>query len=894
MKGCRKATLKLDTQELLTSFLFNKSFTATLEPSGNLITNRRAKVLHDSVPSPVVQIRGPARDALKKKVMEISVEQLTQEQSRMLADFNSDNSKDESCLLVGSVVAQKARSEKLKTQDLAVDSIEDLILFKAASDKAKQRIISSIEVFPIRIVLIPIDQWIQLKDKIEHDELIVEFDASGGFCSNPFSDPNKPLKSNFVYSGVIGLKPNTLSKHDENHHLFGMISTAHDQISIGKLFGEVKMTSISIMGLWPLFRYLVTDWSWAIINGGMIGLNGFDILEYLEYAERVTNGFEEPNEEIIEFSLCQTHLTKTISADISKLELSNEAKFDLIRIITALTETTTKDSTYQLLEHILIMLTTERLGQDALTSRLFVNACCATTAGETPVTVEISNSQKVLSDEDAALSDEEHTKSEARYMKSPFFKKGTSILLKVQSKNYEDPTAPTNPLYSPEFAELLIKKYVAYAPLLIPWIYAIRNGGKFIRFNSGRIEGSWNRFRQNLKQQQLAIGAAPVKISRFVKQIFIPMNECAIAWFLSKLNKRTTNFLKKGVEKREPLPVEGWRKKSKVNATRPHFDPREITSHLPRKLPSPCKQASYPLIDGPIVYANGLVQEPHHYELVLDTSRVARFKNQSGDGFTLFGESFKTILGSNELNSDCIFYFCSLILSHLNAENTNKIVHPSDSEIIFQLKSYIGRPQEWSGWKIFDDQVEQIFFPVNVASTTQRHWILIVVDTNSRTVVVIDPLKPNQMRRATEDLSKVKECLSDFLKAINKKNNSKHKTSYVAAKPMAQLPVQQDSFNCGVLIIRYISMYIKKSNDFETSIPLYRRSLALLCIESSENMKNYCIECDSFLDSGECILDCSICHRSAHKSCTNKDAFQCFLCIKKIYSGKLLIINENT
>lgn len=100
---------------------------------------------------------------------------------------------------------------------------------------------------------------------------IIFFDSTGSIHKD-IPDQKKP----FLYSLVF---------HDTIKHkilpLAEFISTAHDQITIGKYLSSIK--SILEQNKVAQPKIIVTDMSWALINSVLLIFNNCNILNYLNY-----------------------------------------------------------------------------------------------------------------------------------------------------------------------------------------------------------------------------------------------------------------------------------------------------------------------------------------------------------------------------------------------------------------------------------------------------------------------------------------------------------------------------------------------------------------------------------------------------------------------------------
>ena len=145
---------------------------------------------------------------------------------------------------------------------------------------------------------------------------IIFFDSTGSIHKD-IPDQKKP----FLYSLVF---------HDTIKHkilpLAEFISTAHDQITIGKYLSSIK--SILEQNKVAQPKIIVTDMSWALINSVLLIFNNCNILNYLNYCYLIlTQNKQELNQIIkVKYYLCSTHFFKNIKKKVKKLDIPKDSR----------------------------------------------------------------------------------------------------------------------------------------------------------------------------------------------------------------------------------------------------------------------------------------------------------------------------------------------------------------------------------------------------------------------------------------------------------------------------------------------------------------------------------------------------------------------------------------
>lgn len=171
---------------------------------------------------------------------------------------------------------------------------------------------------------------------------ILFFDSTGSIHKEI---PNQ--KKPFLYSLVF---------HDTSKHkilpLAEFISTAHDQISIGKYLLTIK--NILEQNQVSLPKIIITDMSWALINSVLLIFNNCNMLNYLNYCFLILKKHKYELTKIIKvkYYLCSTHFFKIIKKKVNKLDIGKDVKILFLFSVVLLQNSGTLDEIDSYLKHV--------------------------------------------------------------------------------------------------------------------------------------------------------------------------------------------------------------------------------------------------------------------------------------------------------------------------------------------------------------------------------------------------------------------------------------------------------------------------------------------------------------------------------------------------------------
>uniref|UniRef100_A0A2S2N8Z0 Ubiquitin-like protease family profile domain-containing protein n=1 Tax=Schizaphis graminum TaxID=13262 RepID=A0A2S2N8Z0_SCHGA len=256
----------------------------------------------------------------------------------------------------------------------------------------------------------------------------------------------------------------------------------------------------------------------------------------------------------------------------------------------------------------------------------------------------------------------------------------------------------------------------------------------------------------------------------------------------------------------------------------------------------------------------------------------------------LYISDFDTLSGENWL-CNFVIDICLLSYAHkINLKNT----HILSCNCVTQLmeKSEIGEEHD----KITFNHNSMVIMPWLVNNNS--HWILVFINFKTKQCYIVDPSSPYDMNDRIPKLrfKKLFEKLKSNVTYGNDEQQCPSLTPIVC--PLENIPIQKDTFNCGVYVIYYAFTIMDSSKfslDFDPNI--HRKYLKTYLLENSEDMTNICLYCNCHSDKhrchqeDECVewVSCSVCCRWIAINCipekdrtVNYDTndFFCLLCKK--------------
>lgn len=200
----------------------------------------------------------------------------------------------------------KIKSEINKETQLELQSLnlQDLMqLYISQNKSTSDPYIQSVGL-PLRVIMFTKNQ---VRAIIEDKNIkIAHFDSTGAFVRRPYN-----CDQVYYYSIVCRLMELVMPAAE-------MITCQHDTPSISKFLKDFKFFVIRLHNnIWPLFKAIVVDWSWASMKSILFEWNEITIENYLKLTyEYVSEGKIPPNITIL--LSCNAYLLHTVSRQIEK------------------------------------------------------------------------------------------------------------------------------------------------------------------------------------------------------------------------------------------------------------------------------------------------------------------------------------------------------------------------------------------------------------------------------------------------------------------------------------------------------------------------------------------------------------------------------------------------
>lgn len=375
---------------------------------------------------------------------------------------------------------RKIKSECYKHLDRDKDDILDLVQMQKCHPEYIKEI-----AFPFCVKLYSLEQLrIACSSKP-----VLYFDATGGVVRNPFND-----KRVYLYTGVVQV--DTIKRLSS---VFDMISSHHFAKSIVKIFQDFRIFCEE-HNKWPIFRCVVTDFSFANLHGIALGFNRMTLAEYLELCFTVVMHSSSLDPKYVAIHLCCAHFMKMVMKDVEKHFADIETKNFVKKVIILFSSLKTMDLVRDSFINFVILINTKNAAQM-----------------ETSVqNLKSYFDQASVSNDDRlhipAVIDGNYVKNqrdESGHNSSPFFLYFSQLAQQALTYIKDQPTSE-NKFYSPNYLNLVLTKYMPYFPL---WssLFLEEN---IVRVSNAPVENYFGFLKHTILK-----GQRNLKCSRFIRQI---------------------------------------------------------------------------------------------------------------------------------------------------------------------------------------------------------------------------------------------------------------------------------------------------------------------------------------------------------------------------------------
>lgn len=792
-----------------------------------------------------VQLRGLRRRDLQNQLENkgpnmVYLEQLENVDSHLLSIGNTHK-------IARKNVLRKAKSERLHINDLVKEcEMHDAInRLKHQSTIDKYIYMAS---DPLHIILMR-SSTLQFLGQTNR---IVYIDATGGVVRNPKCCINHNFPRIYYYACVIKVQDTIIPVAE-------LISCRHDAAAIGSFLQYFYYEIIHAKPKIALPKLFVSDWSWVFINSVLKQVNdGITIKQYLNLSYKIVIG-QKITENIVGIFVCCSHFAAIIIRQIKKKILQfkkhNIREFIMIVLFSIVDCKSIND--IDKLFRIMCLVCCSKY-QNALFNKAyaeFLEMSLASLANNCGISENIIHQEREYEGEENEFDHENYNYIDD----SPYYKRFSEILnislIEIetnQSHEQSDRNNEPNSLYCYEFILFCTKKYFTYLPL---WsTIFLQHFDEPKRVSNAICENWFNIIKNNL------IKEPNQKLGRFIDNLQektrLLHNSIELAPHLkgrskSKVTKSKHNLITPSSRSKirqdeiEPNTLnleEFWGKsKTRTNkyagraALRKYIKPRILNFNNED-------------------YCRRILSGPDGYSLYM-------FKyNIHGRDFPLKNDCFASLNCCTYVTSDIIYVAANILL-----KSTNDIcLDPIICIKIYEDKSntYITSSNFIKG--ICRDK-RRIYLP----RCANDHWVLVIIDVIDKKIITYDPLKPNQN---IHHLNRKGQQILDQLKLSWNEPSEQFKT-----EPAYSLPLQQDSFNCGPLIIYAMDflsnnkhrpkIHTDNEDEYLQEMKSYRNILIHNIAESSLSMAQHCLVCFGIVTDNELTKKCKDCGRQIHQDC---------------------------
>lgn len=356
--------------------------------------------------------------------------------------------------------ARKMKSKAMQQQDLDKDDILDLI--EMQKNEGAEGLIQTVCLSPFYVLLMdPYMQQVLSALKESQGRTTGFLDATGRIARRP----NKTSNAVLLHS-LLTYLPSLDNSEGNYYFLGGLLTSQQTQTVIGQMLNWISMKSFKKL---PLLDDIVTDNSWANINAISVSMNAKSISDYLEVCYHVWYD-DAVFGKLTLIHLCMIHLLKQYKKEVSHFGFAAEVQHNLIRIFCLLSLCRDVGIYETVVKNLFVLLvapseSNEQFKEALKTLNTFCNLKDWLLFQDTQTNEKL---KKQLESNDELIEYEIEEETDVVYKQSPFYRQA-KVWCKQQAEKFEseDTELQTNPYFNPELAEILCKKYFAFAPLFI-------------------------------------------------------------------------------------------------------------------------------------------------------------------------------------------------------------------------------------------------------------------------------------------------------------------------------------------------------------------------------------------------------------------------------------------
>lgn len=342
-------------------------------------------------------------------------------------------------------VCRKMRSEAMSSLDRDEDDVVDMILMRRSNTGYIQLVADPFQVHVYSREQLDV---VKVETKNKKCQPVLHFDSTGSIFKKPKYDSKAP----FYYAGVINV-----SKTNRICPVFEMVSCSHDTASIGLLLIKFKSYVHQNKLKWPLFKHVVTDFSFALLNSICYYWNNMSLEDYINATYQHVIHEDEMSRDVVLLHLCCAHFTKMIINDVNRnSNLSDKRKQELKELLVAAINMNSYDKLKLWFKHISFVL--------------LAKVATPNIKNHLQNLIETCTESKTTNLSEEVYKAPDHTllkKEMIQYKNSMYYKDFITIYHQVveEISEYDSNEESPNAYYDPAFLRIILKKYIPYLPL---------------------------------------------------------------------------------------------------------------------------------------------------------------------------------------------------------------------------------------------------------------------------------------------------------------------------------------------------------------------------------------------------------------------------------------------
>lgn len=287
--------------------------------------------------------------------------------------------------------------------------------------------------------------------------------------------------------------------------------------------------------VWPLFTTIVTDFSKALINAGMLHWNKCDLETYLNFCYHKLQENVNVINEMVVFKLCYAHFKKNVSRKVDTLKMSKNSKLETKRLFKYGFHANDFSQIKLWFRHLVVIhcSKTENTAFQASLKELNEMSKLSLLAEKNKAILRkrskdrcnnsfMDNTERLCSEElnlndklpDCAFISQEKGKQKSFYKRSHFYRDFMEIYKSFEIQSQD--TIVTNSLCCREFVEYVLQYYIPFLPM---WSSVVSDGitNAFTPTN-GMVEGWFHEVKHNIISK-VDFGAGRLKYGRFIDAV---------------------------------------------------------------------------------------------------------------------------------------------------------------------------------------------------------------------------------------------------------------------------------------------------------------------------------------------------------------------------------------